>query len=86
MADYILSLFNSIESNPKNAQLIGTAHNTMLMDKNLRRDQIYFTAKDAFGKSTLTSLVDYKGVRKEDLFSKKYLAGFYAEFPDMSHT
>lgn len=84
VADYIVQLFNSIENNPKNAQLICTAHNVMLMDDGLRRDQIYFTSKDSYGCSTLVSLADYTGVRKTDLFSKRYLAGFYADLPDMS--
>ncbi len=83
VADYIIGMFNSIEHNPKNAQLICTAHNVMLMDEGLRRDQIYFTSKDKYGKSTLVSLADYKGVRKNDLFSKRYLAGFYATLPDL---
>ena len=83
VADYIIGLFNSIEHNPKNAQLICTAHNVMLMDEGLRRDQIYFTSKDKDGKSSLVSLADYKGVRKTDLFSKRYLAGFYASLPDL---
>lgn len=83
VADYLLSLFNSIDKNPKNAQLICTAHNVMLMDEDLRRDQIYFASKDKYGKSSLMSLSDFKNVRKTDLFSKKYLAGLYAELPDM---
>ena len=81
VADYIVSLFNSISANPRNAQLIGTAHNILLMDENLRRDQIYFTGKDKYGKSSLIALSDYKNVRKTDLFSKKYLAGFYTDLP-----
>ena len=85
VADYIIGLFNSIDTNPKNAQLICTAHNVMLMDENLRRDQIYFTSKDEYGVSTLVSLSDFKNVRKTDLFSKRYLAGFYTALPDMSH-
>lgn len=83
VADYIIKLFNSIEHNPKNAQLICTAHNVMLMDDGLRRDQIYFTSKDNRGRSSLVSLADFTGVRKNDLFSKKYLAGFYASLPDL---
>lgn len=83
VADYIIGLFNSIENNPKNAQLICTAHNVMLMDEGLRRDQIYFTSKDKQGRSSLVSLADFNGVRKNDLFSKRYLAGFYASIPDM---
>ena len=83
VADYIIKIFNSIEHNPKNAQLICTAHNVMLMDDGLRRDQIYFTSKDNRGRSSLVSLADFTGVRKNDLFSKKYLAGFYASLPDL---
>ena len=85
VADYIIKLFNSIDTNPKNAQLICTAHNVMLMDEDLRRDQIYFTSKDKYGESSLVSLSDYKNVRKTDLFSKRYLAGFYAKLPDMAN-
>ena len=58
-------------------------YNVMLMDDGLRRDQIYFTSKDKYGKSSLVSLSDYNGVRKNDLFSKRYLAGFYASLPDL---
>ena len=86
VADYIIKLFNSIDNNPKNAQLICTAHNIMLMDEDLRRDQIYFTSKDKVGVSTLTSLSDFTNVRKNDLFSKKYLAGFYTSLPDMKYS
>ncbi len=84
VADYLIRLFNSIDKNPKNAQLICTAHNVMLMDEDLRRDQIYFTSKDVFGESSLTSLSDFKNVRKKNLFSKRYLAGFYSKLPDMN--
>lgn len=83
VADYLIKMFNSIDHNPNNAQLICTAHNVMLMDDNLRRDQIYFTCKNAVGVSELSSLVDYTNVRKKDLFSKKYLAGFYSNLPNM---
>lgn len=84
VTDYIIKLFNSIDNNPKNAQLICTAHNIMLMDEDLRRDQICFTSKNRYGESSLSSLSDYKNVRKTDLFSKRYLAGFYTKLPDMS--
>ncbi len=84
VADYLIRLFNSIDKNPKNAQLICTAHNVMLMDEDLRRDQIYFTSKDEYGESYLVSLSDFKNVRKKDMFSKRYLAGFYSKLPDMT--
>ena len=83
VVNYLLRLFNSIDKNPKNAQLVCAAHNLMLMDEGLRRDQIYFTGKNETGESTLISLSDFKNVRKTDLFSKKYLAGFYSALPNM---
>ena len=84
VADYLIKMFNSIDKNTNNAQLICTAHNVMLMDEDLRRDQIYFTSKNKYGVSELVSLADFKGVRKNDLFSKKYLAGFYSDLPNMN--
>lgn len=35
------------------------------------------------GRSSIISLADYKGVRKNDLFSKKYLAGFFTDLPSL---
>lgn len=84
VADYLIRLFNSIDKNRNNAQLICTAHNVMLMDEDLRRDQIYFTSKDKYGESRLVSLSDFNSVRKNDLFSKRYLAGFYVGLPNMN--
>lgn len=81
IVDYIFKSFNSINKNINNAQLISTAHNVLLMDDNLRRDQIYFASKNKCGATELFSLIDFKDVRKTDLFSKKYLAGFYSAIP-----
>ena len=47
ISQYIIELFNNPETNPKNAQLIFTTHDThLLSQKILRRDQIWFTEKD----------------------------------------
>ncbi len=84
LADHILQLFNSMTKNRKNGQLISTAHNIMLMDSNMRRDQIYFCSKNEYGESKLVSLSDFKNVRKSDLYSKKYLKGFYSDLPNFN--
>ncbi len=83
VVDYILKSFNSINKNIKNAQLISTVHNVLLMDDGLRRDQIYFASKNKVGATELYSLSDFNDVRKTDLFSKKYLAGFYSAIPNL---
>ena len=54
LTNRIISLFNSRETNPRNAQLIFTAHDTNLLSSGLfRRDQIWFTQKDRFGATSL---------------------------------
>jgi AAA15 family ATPase/GTPase len=78
---YILSLFNSIDSNPKNAQLICNTHDVLLLEENLRRDQIWFVQKNTYGESELYSLNDFNNVRKEDPILKKYLLGTYGAIP-----
>ncbi len=60
-------------TNPRNAQLIFTTHDTNLLNASLfRRDQIWFTQKDSFGASELYSLAEYK-VRNSAPFEKEYL-------------
>ena len=82
LAEQIVSLFNSEKSNPKNAQLIFTTHNTNLMDlRILRRDQIWFTEKDEdTSASELFSLDEYS-VRKDAKVERNYLLGRYGAIP-----
>lgn len=84
MTRYLLSLFNHSKNN--NAQLIMTTHNaTVLGNKELRRDQIWFTEKDSVEASHLTSLANYrfKGevVRSDERYDKNYLKGKYGAIP-----
>lgn len=79
----IIALFNSKETNPKNAQLIFTTHDTNLLSASIfRRDQIWFTQKDRFGATELYSLAEYK-VRNDASFEKDYLSGKYGAIPIM---
>jgi hypothetical protein len=78
----IVKLFNSIEDNPNNAQLIFMTHDTNLLDKNLlRRDQVWFTEKNRYGSTDLYSLVEYKGVRNDASFENDYIKGRYGAIP-----
>ena len=77
----ILEMFNSIEHNKKNAQLIATVHDATLMESNLRKEQIYFTNRNIYGESELYSLSNFKGARKDDNKLKKYLQGKYISMP-----
>lgn len=80
----LVSLFNSKELNPKNAQLIFNTHDTNLLGSGLfRRDQIWFTEKDKFGSANLYSLSDFKtdSVRKNEAFEENYIRGKYGSVP-----
>ena len=81
LTNRIISLFNSRETNPRNAQLIFTAHDTNLLSAGLfRRDQIWFTQKDRLGATSVYSLSDYK-VRSDASFERDYLSGKYGATP-----
>jgi AAA15 family ATPase/GTPase len=82
----IVKLFNSNDTNPNNAQLIFTTHDTNLLNQELfRRDQIYFTQKDIFGISELYSLIDYGVGGRDDLnLEKNYLKGKFGAKPYIS--
>jgi AAA15 family ATPase/GTPase len=77
----IIGLFNSNNSNSKNAQLIFTTHDTSLLSpKRFRRDQIWFVEKDNLGASHLYSLADYH-VRNDASYNQDYIHGRYGAIP-----
>lgn len=74
----IVNIFNNPETNPYNAQLIFATHDTGLLRRaKLRRDQICFVDKDKYGVSSIKTLIEYKGVRKDESYEKEYLEGSY---------
>jgi len=83
----IIELFHSPETNKQNAQLIFATHDTNLLGCNsFRRDQIWFTEKDATEATDLYSLVEFKEVdgtkvRNDRSFEKDYIAGRYGAIP-----
>jgi AAA15 family ATPase/GTPase len=87
----IIKLFNNPETNPKNAQLIFTTHDTNLLGADLfRRDQIWFTEKDDFEATDMYSLLEFKDedgntIRKDRSFEKDYIRGRYGASPYISN-
>jgi AAA15 family ATPase/GTPase len=62
--------------NVNNSQFIFTAHDSILLDKNLfRRDQIWFVDKNKFGSSELYPMSDFNAsvIRNTSDYRKKYL-------------
>ena len=77
----IVRLFMDKETNPKGAQLVFTTHDTHLINKDyLRRDQVWFTEKDATEASDLYSLFEFKE-RNDRNFEKNYIQGRYGAIP-----
>jgi uncharacterized protein len=77
----IVKLFNSPITNPRNAQLIFTTHDTNLLSANMfRKDQIWFTEKDRYGATDLYSLVEYE-IPDDAPFEQDYIAGKYGAIP-----
>jgi predicted ATPase len=85
LAMKLIQLFNDPKTNPKNAQIIFTTHDTNLLgnvagDALLRRDQIWLTEKNDEGATTLYPLADYKPRKAENL-ERGYLQGRYGAIP-----
>jgi AAA15 family ATPase/GTPase len=77
----LVALFQNPENNPHGAQLLFTTHETNLLDPEfLRRDQIWFTEKNAEQASKLFPLTDF-APRKNEAFESGYLSGRYGAVP-----
>jgi uncharacterized protein len=80
----LLELFQDPETNPNNAQLIFTSHDTSLLN-HLNRDEVWLTEKGADGATTLTALAEYGGdkVRRSLNLEKAYLQGRFGAVPEL---
>lgn len=77
----LISLFNSSETNPFNAQLICSSHDTLLLKEKVRRDQVWFLHKNKYGESSIKRLSTFPGTRTSDDIAKRYLNGAFGEIP-----
>ncbi len=82
LCKFLIGMFNNPEINKSNSQLLFTTHNSTFLDQDIfRRDQIWFTEKDAkFGNTNLFSLLEFNQ-RKDANIEKGYLAGRYGAVP-----
>ena len=82
LCKFLIDMFNNPEINKSNSQLLFTTHNSTFLDQDIfRRDQIWFTEKDAeFGNTNLFSLLEFKQ-RRDANIEKGYLAGRYGAVP-----
>lgn len=86
-----LITFLNPKINLKHAQLVFTTHDSWQLSNGLlRRDEIWFTEKNAAGVSTLFSLADFVDdegmkIRKDESYEKNYLLGKYGAIPTLKY-
>ena len=84
LVKFLVSLFHSDKTNPKNAQLVFTTHETSILNQEVfRRDQIWFCEKDKQQATTLYPLSDFKP-RNDQNLELAYLSGRFGALPYVS--
>ncbi|MBL1294600.1 MAG: ATP-binding protein [Thiotrichales bacterium] len=82
MVKYLVGLFNNSKTNPKNAQLIFTTHETSILNQDVfRRDQVWFCEKDKFQATSLYPLTDFSPRKDRENIEMGYLSGRYGALP-----
>jgi AAA15 family ATPase/GTPase len=83
VAKKIIALFESKDSNPHNAQLIFATHQHLLLNDRTKT-QIFITEKNpALFETELYRLDDVEGVRNDENYFHKYMAGAYGGTPNI---
>ncbi|TLS66784.1 ATP-binding protein [Mariprofundus erugo] len=86
LVKHLVEVFHNKDTNPHNAQLIFSTHDTSLLNsKTFRRDQIWFVEKDKDQATELFPLTDFSP-RKGEALEKGYLSGRYGALPFFDDT
>ena len=81
LSRWFIENFIKLGMRRKQSQFIYTTHDTNLLDRSLlRRDEIWFTEKDASGSTHFTRLSEYQGTENLN-FEKGYLNGRFGAIP-----
>lgn len=82
---FLVRLFNNPQTNPNNAQLVFTTHETSILDQNIfRRDQVWFCSKNDRQETVLYPLTDFNPRKGVENLEKSYLSGRYGALPMVS--
>ena len=87
LSGQLIRLFQDPATNPRDAQLIFTTHDTTLLN-HLNRDEVWLTEKAEDGATRLGALTDFAGerVRTSVNLEKAYLHGRFGALPDTDRT
>ncbi len=82
LVQFLVELFHDPKTNPKNAQLLFTAHDTTILSQELfRRDQIWLCDKTKEQASFLYPLSDFSPKKGKENLEQGYLSGRYGALP-----
>lgn len=82
LVKFLVGLFNNKKTNPSNAQLVFTTHETYMLNQNiLRRDQIWFCEKDKTRATKIFPLTDFRPRKLRENLEEAYLSGRYGAVP-----
>lgn len=78
----LIQLFHNPKTNPNNAQLIFTTHDTNQLSQEIfRRDQVWFCEKNEQQATMLYPLTDFKARKGRENLELAYLSGRYGAVP-----
>ena len=80
MLEPILDLFANPSTNPHQAQLLFTCHAIEVLNL-VHKSQVMLVQKDEDCESTASRLDAVEGIRSDDNFYAKYMAGAYGAVP-----
>lgn len=81
----LVQLFQNTATNPNQAQLIFTTHDSTLLEGEfMGRDQKWMVEKSEAGATELYSLADMNGIRKDTSFENWYLTGRFGGVPNIN--
>ena len=79
----ILALFANPSTNPDGGQLLFTCHAMEVLNL-VHKSQVVLVEKDATNESSAWRLDSVEGIRSDDNFYAKYMAGAYGAVPQHS--
>lgn len=82
LVKFLVQLFHNSESNPNQAQLVFSTHETSILSQDVfRRDQIWFCERGAEQNTRLYPLTEFSPRKGVDNLERAYLSGRYGALP-----
>lgn len=77
----LVQLFYDENSNPHHAQLICTTHDVGLIERDVRRDQVWIINKNDFGSSSINRVSSFMDIRGKANLRQRYMDGAFGRLP-----